>query len=699
MKSISRKLLMASSGLLLVTLANSSLNAKQVTLPQPNDHIASASTVLPRIELLPLDAIEGICQAGNSDCQTSGLVKKASINSAPETGGSLAYRFNAGDKIKFAFYDRADLTGVYKVRLDGTVSLPFLGNFVVIGKSAQKLENEISSALTRLTKRPTFLSIEAVERRPFYIVGTINKAGQYAYVPNMNVLHALALAGGTKTTGVNTGGAQGLQLTREVWKRKRAMTSLQRSLAKLSRLEAERAGKTVLMPTERLLSLVGAARANQILDQERGLFSQRLMAKARRTEDLKQMEELSREELKAYRDQLAQIRIQEVQHKAEFKDLSSLAKRGLTRRTRVYAKSNDISQLQGQASEVMAAIARSSRAIVRAQRDLTMLPLDTQRKIEEEIQIVNDRIDIHEGVVQASSDAIGDDGAMLQLTGINGGALVPQIRYSIIRPSSLGYQTIDADEYTRILPGDILRVRKEFGGAAFGGDGGIQEAKLYDGMRSGPKGIIRTALGNNGRVTGMVSNDRKASTDTEIGNLRSTVSQMSKQLAELTSFIQTKLGGKAVIVEDKKVAPKAHSIEAKKVDVKKSVRPIKYVKPETAPAVVPKRNDVKKLQTEAKAPVAAIKMAAIDAPVRKAEPKIAVMDPDVLARNLQSQLMRVGCSPRYVDGIWGRKSRAALKAFNRATSGRLNVGQPSMRDLAVVKGHRGRACSRQFASN
>jgi len=723
MKRISRKLLLASSGILLVTFTSTAINAKQVALPQPLDQIASASSVLPRIELLPLDAIDAMCQQGTNSCLTPGRTQNASVEGADlnrnsgdgmptgnVTGKSLAYRFNAGDKIKFSFYDRDDLTGVYKVRLDGTVSLPFLGNFVVIGKSAQKLENEISSALTRLTKRPTFLSIEAIERRPFYIVGTVNKAGQYAYVPNMNVLHALALAGGTKTTGaITTGGAQGLQLTREVWKRKRAMKSLQRSLAKLSRLEAERNGLTTLVPTERLVALVGQIQANQIIEQEKGLFAQRLVAKQRRTEDLKQMETLSREELKAYRNQLAQIRIQEQQHKAEFKDLRNLAKRGLTRRTRVYAKSNDISELQGQASEVMAAIARASRAIVRAQRDLTMLPLDRQRKIEEEIQAVTDRIDIHEGVIQASSDAIGDDGAMLQLTGLNSGALVPKIRYSLIRPTNMGYQTIEADEYTRVLPGDILRVKREFGGSALGGGTGTLEAKLYDGMRSGPGAIIRTSVGNDGRVTGLVrtGHRREMVATNEIGNLRKTVAQMSAQLSQLTAIIQNKLGGKSVaptVVEDKnavpaaQTTPNARSIGAKKIDVNKPLRPIKYIEPSGDQAVAPKSGGVHKPLIQAKAPVAAMVLASVEAPARKPEPQIVALDKDVLTRQLQTQLMRVGCSPSYVDGIWGRKSRAALRAFNQATSERLNVGQPGMTDLAVVKGYRGRACNRQYAS-
>jgi protein involved in polysaccharide export with SLBB domain len=40
------------------------------------------------------------------------------------------------------------------------------------------------------------VSAEAVTRRPFFIVGEVQKPGNYPYVPDMTALNAVAMAGG-----------------------------------------------------------------------------------------------------------------------------------------------------------------------------------------------------------------------------------------------------------------------------------------------------------------------------------------------------------------------------------------------------------------------------------------------------------------------------------------------------------------------
>jgi len=40
------------------------------------------------------------------------------------------------------------------------------------------------------------VSVEVTDYRPFYIIGEVNKPGQYAYVNDMTALNAIALGGG-----------------------------------------------------------------------------------------------------------------------------------------------------------------------------------------------------------------------------------------------------------------------------------------------------------------------------------------------------------------------------------------------------------------------------------------------------------------------------------------------------------------------
>ena len=63
-----------------------------------------------------------------------------------------------------------------------------------------------------------------------------------------------------------------------------------------------------------------------------------------------------------------------------------------------------------------------------------------------------------------------------------------------------------------------------------------------------------------------------------------------------------------------------------------------------------------------------------------------------LARAMQVELDRLGCAPGSPDGIWGRNSRRALKAFAEHGSARLASFEPDMDVLETLRGVPGRIC-------
>jgi peptidoglycan hydrolase-like protein with peptidoglycan-binding domain len=63
-----------------------------------------------------------------------------------------------------------------------------------------------------------------------------------------------------------------------------------------------------------------------------------------------------------------------------------------------------------------------------------------------------------------------------------------------------------------------------------------------------------------------------------------------------------------------------------------------------------------------------------------------------LARDLQQELARVGCSVGRPDGIWGSRSRDAVRQFNRHARASLDPDTPSQDALAAVRDHRDRVC-------
>jgi protein involved in polysaccharide export with SLBB domain len=123
----------------------------------------------------------------------------AAAQSADPTGASVAesYRLGAGDKVRVNVFGQPELSGDFVIDGTGLVQLPLVGQVKALGLTARQFEAEITNALKtgEYLKDPK-VSVEVANYRPFYIIGEVNKPGEYPYVNDMTILNAVALAGG-----------------------------------------------------------------------------------------------------------------------------------------------------------------------------------------------------------------------------------------------------------------------------------------------------------------------------------------------------------------------------------------------------------------------------------------------------------------------------------------------------------------------
>jgi protein involved in polysaccharide export with SLBB domain len=107
------------------------------------------------------------------------------------------YKLGAGDKLRMIVYGENDLGGEYLVDGAGEVQLPLLGQTPAAGLTVHDFESSVGKKFVSegYLKDPR-VSIEVENYRPFYIMGEVRAPGQYPYVNDMNVLNAVALAGG-----------------------------------------------------------------------------------------------------------------------------------------------------------------------------------------------------------------------------------------------------------------------------------------------------------------------------------------------------------------------------------------------------------------------------------------------------------------------------------------------------------------------
>jgi polysaccharide export outer membrane protein len=113
-----------------------------------------------------------------------------------ETSGTDAYRLDTGDKVRVIVFGEDDLGGQFQIDDKGFIRLPLIGQLKAAGSSPRVLEGHIASALSNGYLNNPRVSVEITDYRPFYIIGEVNKPGQYAYVNDMSALNAVALGGG-----------------------------------------------------------------------------------------------------------------------------------------------------------------------------------------------------------------------------------------------------------------------------------------------------------------------------------------------------------------------------------------------------------------------------------------------------------------------------------------------------------------------
>jgi polysaccharide export outer membrane protein len=109
---------------------------------------------------------------------------------------ALTYRLGPGDKLHIITFDESQLTGDFSVGADGMVSLPWIGDVQAQGRTESELRRDIEAKLKDgYILNPT-ISLQILTYRPFYILGEVNKPGEYPYTAGLTVMSAVATAGG-----------------------------------------------------------------------------------------------------------------------------------------------------------------------------------------------------------------------------------------------------------------------------------------------------------------------------------------------------------------------------------------------------------------------------------------------------------------------------------------------------------------------
>lgn len=120
----------------------------------------------------------------------------AAAQTASPPASAEGYRLGAGDKVRVTIFGEPSLTGEFEVSATGALAFPLIGGVKAQGLTPTALEAAIAAALRDGYLKDPKVSVQVLTYRPFYILGEVNKPGEYPYSAGLTVMNAVATGGG-----------------------------------------------------------------------------------------------------------------------------------------------------------------------------------------------------------------------------------------------------------------------------------------------------------------------------------------------------------------------------------------------------------------------------------------------------------------------------------------------------------------------
>jgi polysaccharide export outer membrane protein len=124
-------------------------------------------------------------------------VMGALIGSAVAFGGD-DYLVQPGDMLTVSVWKETDLTSDLLVRPDGNISMPLVGEVEAARHTVEQVRAVIDQRLRKFIPDPSVtVIVKQTMGDQIFVIGKVNKPGQYPINRPVDVMQALSLAGGT----------------------------------------------------------------------------------------------------------------------------------------------------------------------------------------------------------------------------------------------------------------------------------------------------------------------------------------------------------------------------------------------------------------------------------------------------------------------------------------------------------------------
>jgi polysaccharide biosynthesis/export protein ExoF len=391
--------------------------------------------------------------------------------SAPAIGQTTAYLLGPQDQLRIRVYDWRSaptdahewtaLTGVFIVSASGEVSLPMLGEVRAANETTSTLARVLAERLQAkigLAQRPD-ASVEVVVYRPFYIVGAVEKPGEYAFRPGMTLLQAVSIAGGLmRVTEPNLLGYEHDSIV-ERGDLRVGVAARNALLIRLARLEALAAGADQMKLPDEIATKLSDPTIDIAVRQQNQLFAQARDAFAAQAQTLSGTRALLEREVETLASKDASLVHQIELAKKELEDVTSLVNKGLAVAPRRLQVEQNTAQLESARLDVQLGSLRSQQEIGRLDQTLVELKSRLRTDALTEASADRDKLTAVEQQISTADKLIYQTEVRAPEFTANAAQQSARVLFSITRPSAQNQGTnIAAEESTLLEPGDTVRI-------------------------------------------------------------------------------------------------------------------------------------------------------------------------------------------------------------------------------------------------
>ncbi len=125
------------------------------------------------------------------------LLASALLPVAPLAAEEAGYRLQPGDVLEISVWKEEGMQGEVLVRPDGGLSFPLVGDLVAEGRTIAQLNDEITARLKAYIPDPVVtVSLKQILGNVVYVLGRVNRPGEFQFIRRIDVMQALSKAGG-----------------------------------------------------------------------------------------------------------------------------------------------------------------------------------------------------------------------------------------------------------------------------------------------------------------------------------------------------------------------------------------------------------------------------------------------------------------------------------------------------------------------